>query len=75
MTRTERNARNAAKAAAAYAGTAERVNILLDEIKNGLADHAARADQINYGHVGDLQHYESLLANVADSLLRRGEYA
>lgn len=71
--RAAKRARNAANAKAAHAAAAHRIESLLAEITDGLQSRLTNTE-INFGHVGDLQHYEAQLSNVADSLLGRGEY-
>lgn len=68
---------NSKRAKDAY--TARRSNIadLLRDIKKGLAQHAVdfkSSGQADWGYAGDLGHYEELLRDVADSLMKRGEY-
>jgi hypothetical protein len=61
---------------AAYAEQRAALDILLAEIQQGLEAHAASTkDKPHWGHVGDLAGYRERLQSVADSMLKRGEYA
>ena len=55
-------------AAEAYAGEQGRAARLLKEIEEHLRSHATNADRDprNWAYVGDLQHYNGLLAEILD---------
>lgn len=61
-----------------YSNRRQNIITMLDEIKSGLDDHHNKftaGGETGWDYVGDLGHYEELLAQVADSLMKRGEYA
>lgn len=40
-----------------------------------LRAHLANASDVTYGHVGDVAHHNSRLAEITDQFKKRGEYA
>ena len=48
----------------------------LDRLQGAADNHFDLApEEINWGHVGDLNHYADLLKNLTDSVFQEGEYA
>jgi hypothetical protein len=70
----------AASAGVAYAAAHAAALAQLDRIREGLLKHKADAESANHGsgagweHVGDLNHYNSGLQDISDSLHHEGEY-
>jgi len=49
---------------------------MLERLTALSADHFdAHPDEINWGHVGSLNNYASLLRQISDSAFREGEHA
>ena len=76
-----RNEDRAAKRAAAqeqvrilHGEEADQIDRLLHEITQAMKARR-QIENPNWGHIGDLRHYEQKLTDIADSLLKRGEYA
>ena len=68
------NIRHAALSAF-IAGKAE-IHVMLARLVALSEDHDnCSPDEINWGHVGTLAHYASLLKQVPDSAFNEGEYA
>jgi hypothetical protein len=53
-----------------------QIDAMLERLKAFSDDHfAAHPDQINWGDVGTLSHYASLLRQITDSAFKEGEHA
>ena len=51
-------------------------DILLDRLKSLSDDHfETHPDEIDWGHVGTLNHYASLLRQITDSAFKEGKHA
>jgi len=73
---TDRAARNQQKSLEAFLAEKARFDAMVAELQQMSADHfGAEPDNVLWGQVGDLQHWNSLLAQVTDSYFKRGEYA
>ncbi len=60
----------------AFVAEKVRFDALLADLQRMSADHlGADPDAALWGNVGELQHWNSLLAQVTDAYFRRGEYA
>ena len=52
------------------------IDAMLDRLKALSDDHfETHPDEINWGHVGTLNHYASLLRQITDSAFKEGEHA
>lgn len=60
-----------------YSESYQATRTLLAEIDAALGefDDKAAMGGVDFGHAGAMAHYREQLQNIADSLLRRGEYA
>ena len=64
------------KALNAFLATKFQIEAMLDRLKALSDDHfETHPDEINWGHVGSLNHYASLLRQVTDSAFNEGEHA
>jgi hypothetical protein len=53
-----------------------QIDAMLDRLKTLSADHFETSpDEINWGHVGTLNHYASLLRQITDAAFKEGEHA
>ena len=52
------------------------IDAMLERLKTLSDDHFdTHPDEINWGHVGTLNHYSSLLRQITDSAFSEGEHA
>ncbi len=73
---TTRRATDDAKALDAFMITKFQIDTMLERLKALSDDHfEAHPDEINWGHVGTLNHYASLLRQITDSAFKEGEHA
>ena len=64
------------KALNAFLATKVEIDAQLERLKALSDEHFnAHPDEINWGHVGTLNHYASLLRQVSDSAFSEGEHA
>jgi hypothetical protein len=75
MTTRRANASNA-EALAAFMTTKLQVDAMLERLK-ALSDvhFDSHPDEINWDHVGTLNHYASLLRQITDGAFKEGEHA
>jgi len=75
MTTLRANASNT-KVLDAFMATKFQIDEMLEQLK-ALSDvnFEADPDEINWGHVGTLNHYASLLRQITDSAFGEGEHA
>ena len=73
---TTRHAADNAKAFDAFMTTKFQIDAMLERLK-ALSDDQfeAHPDEINWGDVGTLNHYASLLRQITESAFREGEHA
>lgn len=72
---TTRRATDNAKAVDAFMTTKFQIDAVLERLK-ALSEHfETHPDEINWGDVGTLNHYASLLRQITDSAFKEGEYA
>lgn len=68
--------RNRSNALAAFIGKKVEIDAMLARLQRLSDDHFnAHPDEINWGHVGTLEHYSSLLKRITDSAFGEGEHA
>ncbi|PKP85898.1 MAG: hypothetical protein CVT70_14110 [Alphaproteobacteria bacterium HGW-Alphaproteobacteria-1] len=74
--RAEKAARNKEAALSAFMGKKAEIDEMLARLQ-GLSDEHfnAHPDEVNWGHVGTLEHYASLLKRITDSAFSEGEHA
>ena len=73
---TTRRATDNAKALDAFTTAKFQINAMLERQKALSDDHFnTHPDAIQWGHVGTLNHYASLLRQITDSALKEGEHA
>jgi hypothetical protein len=73
---TTRRATDNSKALDAFLAAKVEIDAMLARLTTLSADHFdAHPDEINWGHVGTLTHYASLLRQISDSALNEGEHA
>lgn len=71
-----RRATNNSKALDAFMTTKFQIDAILNRLKALSDDHFnTHPDEINWGNVGTLNHYASLLRQITDSALKEGEHA
>ena len=64
------------KALNAFLTAKVEIDAMLERLKSLSDDHFdAHPDEINWGHVGSLNHYASLLRLITDSAFKEGEHA
>ena len=64
------------KALNAFLATKVEIDAMLERLKALSDDHFdTHPDEINWGHVGSLNHYASLLRQITDSAFSEGEHA
>ena len=74
--RAEKAARNKEAGLNAFLGKKAEIDEMLARLQALSGDHFhAHSDEINWGHVGTLEHYASLLKRITDSAFREGEHA
>ena len=74
--RAEKAARNKEAALAAFIGKKTDIDGMLTRLQALSDDHFnCHPDEVNWGHVGTLEHYASLLKRITDSAFGEGEHA
>ena len=74
--RAEKARRNQEVALAAFIEKKAEIDAMLARLQGMSDDHFnAHPDEINWGHVGTLEHYSSLLKRITDSAFGEGEFA
>ncbi len=74
--RAKTAARNKEAALAAFIGKKAEIDTMLARLARLSDDHFnAGPDEVNWGHVGTLEHYASLLKRITDSAFGEGEHA
>jgi len=64
------------KALNAFIAAKAEIDTMLERLKALSDDHFnTHPDEINWGDVGTLNHYASLLRQITDSAFKEGEYA
>jgi len=73
---TIRRATDNSKALDAFLAAKIEIDTMLERLTALSADHFdAHPDEINWGHVGSLNHDASLLCQITDSAFKEGEHA
>ena len=73
---TRRAAQPNDKALDAFIAAKAEIDTMLERLKALSDDHfETHPDEINWGHVGTLNHYSSLLRQITDSAFSEGEFA
>jgi hypothetical protein len=68
--------RNRSNALKAFIGRKAEIDAMLARLQGLSDDHFnAHPDEINWGHVGTLEHFASLLKRITDSAFGEGEHA
>lgn len=71
-----RRSQDDAKALDAFIAAKSEIDAMLERLATLSADHfETHPDEINWGHVGTLEHYASLLKRITDSAFGEGEHA
>ena len=71
-----RRATDNTKALDAFIAAKTEIDAMLERLAALSADHFETSpDEINWGHVGTLDHYASLLKRITDSAFGEGEHA
>ena len=74
--RAEKARRNQQAALAAFVSKKAEIDAMLARLAALSDDHFnAGPDEVNWGHVGTLEHYASLLRRITDAAFKEGEYA
>ena len=74
--RAEKARRNQEAALATFIEKKAEIDAMLARLQALSRDHFnAHPDEINWGHVGTLEHYASLLKRITDSAFGEGEFA
>lgn len=74
--RAKKALRNKEAALTAFMTKKAEIDEILTRLQALSDDHFnAHPDDIHWGHVGDLEHYVSLLKRLTDSAFNEGEYA
>ncbi|MGB3795669.1 MAG: hypothetical protein WA957_05135 [Alteraurantiacibacter sp.] len=64
------------KALTAFIAAKTEIDVMLERLKTLSDDHFnSHPDEINWGDVGTLNHYASLLRQITDSAFHEGEHA
>ena len=64
------------KALDAFLAAKFEIDAMLERLAAPSADHFKTSpDEINWGHVGTLNHYRAKLREISDSAFREGEHA
>ena len=64
------------KALDAFLATKFEIDAMLERLAALSADHfETHPDEINWGHVGTLNHYRAKLREITDSAFKEGEHA
>ena len=73
---TTRNAAQNDKALDAFIAAKAEIDTMLERLKALSDDHfETHPDEINWGHVGTLNHYANLLRQITDAAFKEGEHA
>jgi len=73
---TTRRAADNSKAIDAFMTTKFQIDAMLERLKSLSNYHfESHPDEINWGHVGTLNHYASLLRQITDAAFKEGEHA
>ena len=73
---TRRTTQSNDKALDAFIAAKAEIDVMLERLKALSDDHfEAHPDEINWGDVGTLNHYASLLRQITDSAFKEGEHA
>ena len=73
---TIRRATDNSKALDAFLAAKIEIDTMLERLTTLSADHFdAHPDEVNWGHVGTLNHCASLLRQITDSAFNEGEHA
>lgn len=73
---TIRRATDNTKALDAFMTTKVQIDAMLERLKALSDDHFnTDPDEINWGHVGNLNHYASLIRQITDAAFKEGEDA
>ena len=68
--------RNRSNALDAFMTTKFQIDAMLERLKALSDDHFETSpDEVNWGHVGTLNHYASLLRQITDAAFKEGEHA
>ncbi|WP_347267734.1 hypothetical protein [Paracoccus sp. (in: a-proteobacteria)] len=71
-----RHAQDNTKALDAFLAAKFEIDAMLERLAALSADHFETSpDEINWGHVGTLNHYRARLREITDSAFREGEHA
>ncbi len=74
--RAEKAARNKEAALNAFLGKKAEIDNMLARLQSLSDEHFnCHPDEINWGHVGTLEHYASLLKRITDNAFDEGENA
>lgn len=74
--RAEKARRNQQAALAAFVSRKAEIDTMLARLAALSDDHFnASPDEVNWGHVGTLEHYAGLLRQITDSAFKEGEHA
>lgn len=74
--RAEKVRRNQQAALAAFVSRKAEIDTMLARLAALSDDHFnASPDEVNWGHVGTLEHYVGLLRRITDSAFKEGEHA
>lgn len=73
---TTRRATDNTKALDAFVTAKFQIDAMLERLKALSDDHfETHPDEINWGHVGTLNHYRDRLREISDAAFREGEFA
>ena len=71
-----RRATDNSKAIDAFLAAKAEIDAMLERLDALSADHFETSpDEINWGHVGTLNHYRDRLREITNSAFKQGEYA
>ena len=71
-----RRATDNTKAIDAFIAAKTEIDAMLEQLAALSADHfETNPDEINWGHVGTLNHYSAKLREITDMAFREGEHA
>ena len=71
-----RRATDNSKALDAFLAAKFEIDTMMERLAALSADHFETSpDEINWGHVGTVNHYASLLRQITDSAFKEGEHA
>jgi hypothetical protein len=73
---TKSRATDTSAALDAFIAAKAEIDAMLQRITTLSADHFnAQPDEVNWGHVGTLNHYRARLREISDMAFREGEHA